>query len=778
MKMPNYRNKARAVLACLALLLAGALALGGLLSPQGSEAAAPANGIAGAQTQPDQSPPPRRESAPAPEGPAPITGPASAFRPLDVPNFGPNYRANTDSQSLNYAQQEPSIGVNPLNPLNVVVAAKDERQGTNTKHVYIYTSTDGGVTWINQPFPYRLPAPGYSSDPVVNFTDDGVVYVTSLPYGGGTAGIQIARSTDGGITFPVVGQVTTNTGSDKEWTWIDTYPSSPYYHRMYVAWRNFGGGPAITVNYSTDRGATWTPDIGVALNAYQFPMPIVYPNGDVQVVHASSFFQFSYSRSTDGGATWGNQQPISSFSRANCPPDNPGCSIWRLNSIPAIAVNPNNGNAVFVWADGEDGTSIIRYTRSTDNGTTWSASQVLAPPGVANTYQVEPWVHADEQGIFHAIWYDDRENPNTSIFHIYYSQSTDNGQTWTQAVRISTASSDLRIGIPSGYGFAAGDYIQVAASGNNVYAAWTDTREGSGEDIYVVRGVMGGGTPTPTPPTTAVPTSTSTSTAIPPTSTRTPTVVHTATPQPTETHAATLTPGTPTTTPTACLLQFTDVPVTNTFYPFVRCLACKGIISGYPCGGTGEPCNANDDPYFRPNNPVTRGQIAKIVSLSAGQQTNIPPTWQAYEDVVYGSPFWLYIERLSGIGYINGYPCGSPGEPCVPPGNRPYFRPNAGATRGQIVKIASNSARFSDNIPPEQQTFTDVVSGIGEFWIYIERLLLHRPGAIQGYPCGGPGEPCDAQNRPYFRPNNGVTRGQASKIAANTFLPGCDPPRP
>ena len=39
-------------------------------------------------------------------GPAPITGPASAFRPLDVPNFGPNYRANTDLQSLNYAQQD------------------------------------------------------------------------------------------------------------------------------------------------------------------------------------------------------------------------------------------------------------------------------------------------------------------------------------------------------------------------------------------------------------------------------------------------------------------------------------------------------------------------------------------------------------------------------------------------------------------------------------------------------------------------------------------------
>jgi hypothetical protein len=753
MKMPNHRNKARAVLACLALLLAGVLALSGLLSPQGSEAAAPTSGIAGAQAQPGQAPPPRRESAPAFEGPAPITGPASAFSPLDVPNFGPNYRANTDPLSPNYAQQEPSIGVNPLNPLNVVVAAKDEREGTNTKHVYIYTSTDGGVTWTNLRFPYRLPAPGYSSDPVVNFADDGVVYVTSLPYSGGTSGIQIARSDDGGITFPTTGQVTTNTGSDKEWTWIDTYPSSPYYHRMYVAWRNFGGGPAIMVNYSTDRGATWTPDIGVALNAYQFPMPIVYPNGDVQIIHASSFGQFSYARSTDGGATWGSQQPLALFSQANCPPDNPGCSIWRLNSIPAIAVNPNNGNAVTVWADGEDATAKIKYTRSTDNGTTWSAAQVLAPPGVANTYQVEPWVHADEAGIFHAIWYDDREYPNTSIFHIYYSQSTDNGQTWTQAVRISTAASDLRIGIPSGYGRAAGDYIQVVAAANNVYAAWTDTRSGTGEDIYVVRGVMGGGTVTPT----AVPTSTIST----PTATGTPSAVHSATPQPSATQTSTAPPA----TPTACTLSFTDVPATNTFYPFVRCLACRGIVQGY------------SDGTFRPNNPVTRGQISKMASLSAGFVEPVPPTQQSFEDVPYGSPFWEYVERLYSRDIVGGYQCGvDPNEPCVPPENRPYFRPNTGATRAQLVKIATESAGFLDVIPGHY-TFADVPL-THAFWLYVERLLTNRPGAIAGYPCGGPGEPCDAENRPYFRPNNGVTRGQSSKIVANTFFPGCDPGRP
>ena len=252
----------------------------------------------------------------------------------------------------------------------------------------------------------------------------------------------------------------------------------------------------------------------------------------------------------------------------------------------------------------------------------------------------------------------------------------------------------------------------------------------------------------------------------------------TTTPTPVFTATATGTvPATPTAsaTSTSCTVQFPDVPPSNTFYPFVHCLACKGIVRGYPCGGTGEPCNPNNDPYFRPNNPITRGQIAKIVNYSAGFQEPIPPDQQTFEDVVYGSPFWEFIERLAVRGILSGYACGGPNEPCVPPANRPYFRPHAGATRGQLAKIDSEAAGFNDTIPETQYTFADVPHG-HTFWLYIERVLLNRPNAISGYPCGGPNEPCDAENRPYFRPNNGVTRGQASKIVASTFFPGCNPP--
>jgi hypothetical protein len=216
------------------------------------------------------------------------------------------------------------------------------------------------------------------------------------------------------------------------------------------------------------------------------------------------------------------------------------------------------------------------------------------------------------------------------------------------------------------------------------------------------------------------------------------------------------------------------VPVTNTFYPFVRCLACQGIVSGYPCGDPGEPCNANEDPYFRPNNYVTRGQLAKIVSESAGFDEEVPPSTWTFADVPYGSTFWVWVERLADREVMSGYACGfDPNEPCDDQ-DRPYFRPNAGATRGQLTKIVSNAAGITATLPPTQYTFTDVPPN-STFWLYVERLLLNSPGVMGGYACGGTGEPCDADNRPYFRPNNPLTRGQTSKIVANTFFPDCQP---
>jgi hypothetical protein len=88
---------------------------------------------------------------------------------------------------------------------------------------------------------------------------------------------------------------------------------------------------------------------------------------------------------------------------------------------------------------------------------------------------------------------------------------------------------------------------------------------------------------------------------------------------------------------------------------------------------------------------VTRGQTSKIVALAAGMADPVPSTQQSFEDVPPTGTFWLWIEQLAGRGIIGGYPCGGPFEPCQPPGNRPYFRPNNDVTRGQASKIVTNT---------------------------------------------------------------------------------------
>jgi hypothetical protein len=210
-------------------------------------------------------------------------------------------------------------------------------------------------------------------------------------------------------------------------------------------------------------------------------------------------------------------------------------------------------------------------------------------------------------------------------------------------------------------------------------------------------------------------------------------------------------------------MNFTDVDLYNPFYVYIRCLYCRGILSGY------------SDGTFRPYNQVTRGQAAKIVSNAANFTDPIAGGQQTFTDVPPTHPFWLWIERAALHGVINGYntvpDCGT-GIPC--------FQPYNPLTRGQLAKIVSQAAGFNDD-PGTQQDFADVPVG-SVFWVYVERLS--RRGIIAGYDCGsgyanpctGQVETCDPQSRPYFRPCGYVTRGQASKIVANTFFPvNCAP---
>ncbi len=126
---------------------------------------------------------------------------------------------------------------------------------------------------------------------------------------------------------------------------------------------------------------------------------------------------------------------------------------------------------------------------------------------------------------------------------------------------------------------------------------------------------------------------------------------------------------------------FADVDTSSVFYQLIETAAARGIVSGYGCGGinpqTGqnEPCDSTRRPYFRPNNFVTRGQLAKIVIIGAGFPLRNPPT-PTFTDVPTGNVFYSFIETAVCRQIISGY-------------NDQTFRPNNSAFRSQIAKIVS-----------------------------------------------------------------------------------------
>lgn len=655
-------------------------------------------------------------------------------RLLDPPAWSANVRANTDNSGN--GQHEPALAVNPLNPDVVVVANKDYREN-NIKHVWVEASRDGGQTWPTQ---FRMTngiATDNESDPVVQARDDGRIYVSCLTTGNN--GVWITWTDDNGLTWHQDVPIIQNQGSlqDKDWFAIDNNPSSPYYHRMYMAWAPGG----VVSSYSTDGGESWTAPQQIpnpAGGPIEYPYPVVAPNGDVFLFHLYNWGNRGTSpsiikvvKSTDGGVSWSQPVDVATIYQPESPPRSP--DQWRFFSIISASADPTDNNRLYAaWTDNRNintnGLEVF-YSASTDHGTTWGPISRLShdPTGVIRDH-ITPVLKVGPDGRVNALWLDRRLDPGNRLFQAWYTSSTDGGTTWEPDTQVSDAPGlgfDLNVGLPPGSGNAAGDYWGLDAVGPYVYTAWTDTRNGE-QDIYTSRGVRGAVSPTSTPSVTP--------TVLTSTPTNTPGGVSTGTPSATSTVVATATSTatpqpSPSVTATPCVPGFSDVSPSDYFYDGVRFLVCRGVVSGYA------------DNTYRPYNDVTRAQICKMLVLGFGWTinttggphfTDVPPAYWAYD----------YIETVYNqyTHIIGGYDDGT-------------FRPGNNMTRGQLSKVVVLSARWPLDTTGGPH-FTDVPTS-SPFYAYVE-TAYHR-GVISGY--------ADRT----FRPNNSITRGQTAKVLFNTL---------
>jgi hypothetical protein len=106
---------------------------------------------------------------------------------------------------------------------------------------------------------------------------------------------------------------------------------------------------------------------------------------------------------------------------------------------------------------------------------------------------------------------------------------------------------------------------------------------------------------------------------------------------------------------------FSDVPADHPFYVYIETAVQHRAINGY------------DDLTFHPFADITRGQLAKVITLAEGLSPYFPPT-PTFSDVPADNNFYPYIEAVYLQGIITGYNDGT-------------FRPFNPATRGQISKI-------------------------------------------------------------------------------------------
>lgn len=115
--------------------------------------------------------------------------------------------------------------------------------------------------------------------------------------------------------------------------------------------------------------------------------------------------------------------------------------------------------------------------------------------------------------------------------------------------------------------------------------------------------------------------------------------------------------------------DYTDVNAGDWFNNAISTLSNAGIVTGY------------NDGTFRPNQPITRGEMAKIIANFA----NLNKGTKSFTDL---SGHWskTYVELAAGNGWIAGYPDGS-------------FRPDQKITRAETVTMIN---RVLERVPAKE----------------------------------------------------------------------------
>ena len=393
----------------------------------------------------------------------------------------------------------------------VVVNYNDHQSGQYSGASY---STDGGATFTEiEPAPFASGHGTNYGDPIVVFNNKlNKWFAGDLVTGCGGQGIGMWSSADG-ISWTAGACAHNGSFDDRESMWVDNDPTSAGYGRMYISWNDYntvcGAGGCLFIVHSDD-GTTWSTPLqlnngGTFLRNVQLTGAQISPTANRSALKGyDSVFIASMDEGGGGNASRQNimfrsDNGGTSFTQVTMGPrfnavGDLSCGyfyavapIWRHMGWGEPAVGPNNTvHYVFAGAGTNNDHGDIFYTRSTDNGTTWSAPVKLNDdPDQQYHTQWMPNLSVNPAGKVTASWYDRRSVSTACNFATdpgcnyerYGAQSSDNGATWSANFAVSSAIIPQPQQQDGGVqGCYAGDYDYSTAQGSNAYVTWTDGR--------------------------------------------------------------------------------------------------------------------------------------------------------------------------------------------------------------------------------------------------------------------------------------------------------------
>lgn len=377
------------------------------------------------------------------------------------------------------ACNETTIALSRANPLNVVSAWNDYREGV--PRVGVGLSRDGGLTWSDSILRPPLPFQSASEADPMTASDDrtGALWVGGLSFGP-NGGVFVARKDAASPALGPAVMAYSGGGVDKGMMAAGPDPDQPHdVTRLYVA---FNQGVIV----SADLGETWSQPVPIDMGLGFVPR--VGPSGTLYIAYWDTLDQVKLVRSLDGGATLEAPSTIAlrldvwGLDGTRTPGD------FRVPAFPTLAVDPVTEDLYCAYPDtsqqsGGEYDVDLYFTRSQDFGLTWSTPAVIRSGGGTPGDQFFPWLDVDSAGRIHLVHYDTRQTPQSDAapygwMDAAYSFSMDGGASWSTARLTDVPFSSEHDGFG---GIFIGDYLGVATGGGRTLSAYMTTRAGNAD---------------------------------------------------------------------------------------------------------------------------------------------------------------------------------------------------------------------------------------------------------------------------------------------------------